>query len=83
MEGKKSIAFPTLGTGSLHFPTTVMAEMLASGCLTYCQKNEPKHIDRIYILVHKDDNNSNKGEEELVRIYIVICTFTNWCGMKN
>ncbi|CAC5373917.1 PARP10_14_15 [Mytilus coruscus] len=64
-EGKKSIAFPTLGTGSLHFPTNVMAEMLASSCMIYCQKNEPKHIDRIYILVYNDDNNRNKGEEEL------------------
>lgn len=63
---KTSIAFPTLGTGSLDFPINVMAETLTSCCMKFGKEERPKHLDNIFIIIYDDINNRNRDKEEKV-----------------
>ena len=65
-QGMKSIAFPAIGTGTLQFPRTDVAEIYFDEVISYSQKNPRTSIKEVrFVLYDQDDPTVQAFDAEL------------------
>ena len=54
-KGFKSIALPAMGTGNLHFPRDVVAEIMFNSVIEFSESNPATSVDEVrFVLYDKD-----------------------------
>lgn len=59
----KTLAFPTLGTGSLNYPPDQVAQVMAECIKDFDQKYPQTELARITIVVYNQDRNRKTVEQ--------------------
>ncbi|KAL3843270.1 hypothetical protein ACJMK2_021212, partial [Sinanodonta woodiana] len=66
MQNKKSIAFPTIGTGKLAYPRDAVARCFAHVLSEFSQKQTSGSLEEVIIVIyHRDSATTNAFEQEL------------------
>ncbi|KAM4626659.1 protein mono-ADP-ribosyltransferase PARP14-like [Discoglossus pictus] len=51
----RSITFPAIGTGALHFPKNLVAALMFDEIFSFSSKNTLKHLQEVHFILHPSD----------------------------
>jgi O-acetyl-ADP-ribose deacetylase (regulator of RNase III) len=59
----RSIGFPALGCGNLHYPPDVVAECMFDATLEYGNQHPSSLVADVFFILHKKDKENHKVEK--------------------